>query len=68
MDENILQSHYMLQEKQNMPILKYDINTERKGTGDLSEIIITNKENEQRNVYNLNIILKNTYKRCDCRF
>lgn len=44
---------------QNMPILKYDINTERKGTGDLSEIIITNKENEQQNVYNLNIILKN---------
>ena len=44
---------------QNMPILKYDINTERKGTGDLSELIVTNKENELGNVYNLNIILKN---------
>ena len=44
---------------QNMPILKYDINTERKGTGDLSELIITNKENELGNAYNLNIILKN---------
>ena len=43
----------------NMPIIKYDINTERKGTGDLSELIITNKENESGNVYNLNIILKN---------
>lgn len=44
---------------QNMPILKYDINTERKGTGDLSELIITNKENELGNAYNLNIKLKN---------
>ena len=44
---------------QNMPILKYDINTERKGTGDLSELIVTNKENELGNAYNLNIILKN---------
>ena len=44
---------------QNMPILKYDINTEIKGTGDLSELIVTNKENEFGNVYNLNIILKN---------
>lgn len=44
---------------QNMPILKYDINTEIKGTGDLTELIVTNKENELGNVYNLNIILKN---------
>ena len=44
---------------QNMPILKYDINTERKGTGDLSELIVTNKENELGNAYNLNIVLKN---------
>lgn len=44
---------------QNMPILKYDINTEIKGTGDLSELIVTNKENEVGNAYNLNIILKN---------
>lgn len=44
---------------QNMPILKYDINTERKGTRDLSELIVTNKENELGNAYNLNIILKN---------
>ena len=44
---------------QNMPILKYDINTERKGTGNLSELIITNKENKLGNAYNLNIILKN---------
>ena len=44
---------------QNMPILKYDINTERKGTGDLSELIVTNKENKLGNAYNLNIILKN---------
>lgn len=44
---------------QNMPILKYDINTERKETGDLSEIIVTNQENELGNAYNLNIILKN---------
>ena len=44
---------------QNMPILKYDINIERKGTGDLSELIVTNKENELGNAYNLNIILKN---------
>lgn len=44
---------------QNMPILKYDINTERKGTGDLSELIVTNKENELGNAYNLNILLKN---------
>lgn len=44
---------------QNMPILKYDINTERKGIGDLSELIVTNKENELGNAYNLNIILKN---------
>ena len=44
---------------QNMPILKYDINTERKGTGDLSELIVTNNENELGNAYNLNIILKN---------
>ena len=27
---------------QNMPILKYDINTEIKGTGDLTELIVTN--------------------------
>ena len=44
---------------QNMPILKYEINTERKGTGDLSELIVTNKENELGNAYNMNIILKN---------
>lgn len=44
---------------QNMPILKYDINAERRGTGGLSELLITNKENELQNVYNLNIIIKN---------
>jgi len=44
---------------QNLPILKYDINTEIKRTGDLSELIITNKENEVGNVYSFNIIIKN---------
>ena len=44
---------------QNMPILKYNINAERRGTGGLSELLIANKENELQNVYNLNIIIKN---------
>ena len=44
---------------QNMPILKYNINAERRGKGGLSELLITNKENELQNVYNLNIIIKN---------
>ena len=44
---------------QNMPIIKYNMNTEKKGSGDLSELIVTNQENEKGNVYNLNILLKN---------
>ena len=44
---------------QNMQILKYNINAERRGTGGLSELLITNKENELQNVYNLNIVIKN---------
>lgn len=42
---------------QNMPILKYSIDTENKGKGELEELIITNIDNG--NVYNLNISIKN---------
>lgn len=44
---------------QNLPIIKYDINTEARGKGDLEELILTNKEHESGEVYCLNIILKN---------
>lgn len=44
---------------QNLPIIKYDINTEARGSGDLTELILTNKEYESGEVYCLNIILKN---------
>ena len=43
---------------QNLPLIKYDINTERKGTADLTELIVTNLEYASGNVYYLNIILK----------
>lgn len=42
---------------QNMPILKYSINTENIGNGELEELIITNIDNG--NTYNLNISIKN---------
>ena len=42
---------------QNMPILKYTIDTENKGNRDMDEFIITNCENG--NSYNLNISIKN---------
>lgn len=42
---------------QNMPILKYSIDTENKGKGELEELIITNIDNG--NTYNLNISIKN---------
>ena len=44
---------------QNIPIIKYEINTDVRGNADISELIITNKENSCHNVYNLNIIIKN---------
>lgn len=44
---------------QNMPIIKYDIDTEKRGNGDLSELLITNLDNSSQYVYNLNILLKN---------
>lgn len=42
---------------QNMPILKYLIDTENKSKGTLDELIITNTDDG--NVYNLNISIKN---------
>lgn len=42
---------------QNMPILKYCIDTENKSEGTIEELIITNIDNG--NVYNLNISIKN---------
>ena len=42
---------------QNMPILKYAIDTEDKGKGELEELIITNVDNGQ--AYSLNISIKN---------
>ena len=42
---------------QNMPILKYAIDTDDKGKGELEELIITNVDNGQ--AYSLNISIKN---------
>ncbi len=42
---------------QNMPILKYSIDTENKGKGELEELIITNVDNGH--AYSLNISIKN---------
>lgn len=42
---------------QNMPILKYSINTENKSKGELEELIVTNID--KGNTYNLNISIKN---------
>ena len=47
---------------QNMPVIKYEVDTERRGTGELNELLLTNVENSDGNVYELNIIIKNISK------
>lgn len=44
---------------QNMPIIKYEVNSERRGTGELNELLLTNVENSDGYAYEFNIIIKN---------
>ena len=47
---------------QNMPIIKYEVNSERRGTGELNELLLTNTENSDGYAYEFNIIMKNISK------
>lgn len=47
---------------QNMPIIKYEVNSERRGTGELNELLLTNTEDSDGYAYEFNIIMKNISK------